>query len=330
VSNPWSELEVPRTAAEFSARRIDEDLTWDFFWARSVQDRHLLLLLHRSTDAVPIALPRLSGIRVRNVPGANGEADALVWALVDEEQRELFHTLCLDIKAATAVGVSEPDAVARAIARTYRWHHMLRGGRDERLSAEEQKGLIGELVVLRDELLEQLSATDALTAWTGPEGSPKDFTIGPISIEAKARRGTGNHWVSISSSAQLDDEAGPVFMSVLALDRAPAEADDGETVAALAAEIRTLLVNEPSALERFETLLEAAGLRREHDYTDYRWAVGERATYMVREGFPRLASGGAPAGVSHVTYRISLDAAEGYRVESDQIAETLKAEGYVD
>ena len=327
--NPWNELEMPRAAAEFSARRIDEAHSWHFFWARSVEDRHVLLLRHSSSEAVPSDLPRLRGIRVRNVAGTDGDPDTLLWALTDAEQRELFHTLCLDIKDATSHASSEAEAVARAISRTYRWHHMLRGGRDERLSVEEQKGLIGELMVLQNELLTLLPPTDAVTAWTGPEGSPKDFSIGRISIEAKARRGTGNPWVSISSPEQLDDSAGPLFLSVLTIDRAPAQGGDAQTVTQVAAEARSALSDSPAALERFEALLEAAGLRREHDYSDCRWVLGRRTMYLVREGFPRLGPSAVPPGVSHVTYRISLEAAESHRVDSNELERVLGTEGYI-
>lgn len=58
-----------------------------------------------------------------------------------------------------------------------------------RLSAEEQKGLIGELLVLERYLIPLFGPADATSAWVGPTGSPKDFECGRTAIEAKARRG---------------------------------------------------------------------------------------------------------------------------------------------
>ena len=49
--------------------------------------------------------------------------------------------------------------------------------------------MIGELLVLESVLLPHMEASAAVTAWRGPLGSPKDFEIGRVAIEVKARRG---------------------------------------------------------------------------------------------------------------------------------------------
>ena len=67
--------------------------------------------------------------------------------------------------------------MSAALSRTWRWHHLLRGGRGTLLSPEEQKGLLGELFVLERLLLPRMDASSAVTAWRGPLGAPKDFEI---------------------------------------------------------------------------------------------------------------------------------------------------------
>ena len=79
--------------------------------------------------------------------------------------------------------------MSAALSRTWRWHHLLRGGRGTLLSPEEQKGLLGELFVLERLLLPRMDASSAVTAWRGPLGAPKDFEAARVAIEAKARRG---------------------------------------------------------------------------------------------------------------------------------------------
>ena len=75
--------------------------------------------------------------------------------------------------------------------RTWRWHHLLRGGGSTLCyRLEEQKGLLGELLVLERPFCCLTSgASTAVAAWRGPLGSPKDFEIGRVAIEVKARRG---------------------------------------------------------------------------------------------------------------------------------------------
>ena len=117
--------------------------------------------------------------------------------LRNSNQRDIFQTLCLDIISAAARAESEAQAVSAALMRTWRWHHLLRGGRGSLLSPEEQKGLLGELLVLERILLPRMDAASAVTAWRGPLGAPKDFEIARVAIEAKTRRG-GPHRLSQS------------------------------------------------------------------------------------------------------------------------------------
>ena len=95
-------------------------------------------------------------------------------SLLDSTQRDIFQTLCEDIiSAAARRPKSEAGAVSAALSRTWRWHHLLRGGRGTLLSPEEQKGLLGELFVLERLLLPRMDASSAVTAWRGPLAAPK-------------------------------------------------------------------------------------------------------------------------------------------------------------
>ncbi|QVM85190.1 PD-(D/E)XK motif protein [Novosphingobium decolorationis] len=109
---------------------------------------------------------------------------ALIIVLRDKDQRELFETLCRDIVQAAELADDLPDAVGRMIRRTMRWHHLLRSGKNSKLSVEEQRGLIGELQFLHG-LIDQLGATAAIQAWTGPAGSAKDFEMGAVLVEVR-------------------------------------------------------------------------------------------------------------------------------------------------
>lgn len=61
-SDPWRSLSVPVGAEAASARRVDAAGRWNFFWAKDVAGRYLLLLEYQGLlEAVP-SLPRLHGI----------------------------------------------------------------------------------------------------------------------------------------------------------------------------------------------------------------------------------------------------------------------------
>ena len=142
----------------------------------------------------------------------------LVLRLLEAGQQDIFATLCHDIVSVASGATTEREAVGVAVTRTWRWHRLLRGGASGKLSREEQMGLMGELLVLERVLLPVLGPPGAVMAWTGPFDSPKDFEIGPVHLESKARRSGAAPTVSISSEDQLDASASDaLFLHVLEL-----------------------------------------------------------------------------------------------------------------
>ena len=230
AENPWRDIDPPGITSSVNARRVDANLPWDFFWARGA-DRSVLLTLSHAADSSPVVpLPSLRDIEVTLTPPDQAHVQILALKLLDPGQQDIFHTLCLDIIAASMQAQSEAEAVSVALTRTWRWRHLLRGG-SVLLSPEEQKGLIGELLVLEHLLLPRLEASAAVTAWRGPLDSPKDFEIGRVAIEVKARRGGGAPFVGITSEDQLDESGvDALFLYVVELDEAPDDAADGFTV----------------------------------------------------------------------------------------------------
>ena len=306
--DPWEEIVTPSVADSVAARRVDANLPWNFFWARGVDGRVLLTLRH-ATDSAPTArLPRLRDIEVTLSPPDEADTQLLAFKLLDSNQRDIFQTLCEDIISAASQARSEVGAVSAALMRTWRWHHLLRGGRGALLSPEEQMGLLGELFVLERLLLPRVDATSALTAWRGPLGAPKDFEIARVAIEAKTRRGGATPSLSITSESQLDEGGlDSLFLHVVELDEAPMDGIQGVTLNDVAERIRrNILSLDPGSTAIFEARLSAAGYRMEDDYSSHHWLEGAVRLYLVSGSFPRITSGEMRPGVSNVRYSVSL------------------------
>lgn len=324
-SDPWKSIERPRAADAINAFRIDEEDPWNFFWARDIGGRCLLVLKH-SRDSSPAGhLPKLKGVEISAIPADADGIAMLVFRLLEAGQREIFHRLCLDIVGSAVGAASEKEAVAVSLNRTWRWHHLLRGGGDGRLSPEEQKGLIGELIVLERHVLPLFSAVDSVRAWHGPLGAPKDFGIDRVSIEAKARRGAATPYVAISSEHQLDgDGVDALYLHVVDLDQA-ASGGEGMSVTALAGAVREGIERkDPGAVDIFESLLLAAGFRWDDDYSDSLWLEGSSRLYSVAPGFPRIEARHLPSGVTHVKYAIALHECEPFLVAPEVLVAALE------
>lgn len=324
--DPWRDLVAPTTADTVNARRVDADIPFNFFWARDIDQKCLLVLRHIAESAPAGRLPRLRGIEVTESASKGSDARTLSFRLLDSAHSDIFYRLCVDIVTSAQGAHSEKEAVEIALARTWRWHHLLRGGSDDRLSLEEQKGLIGELIVLDSFLLPLFSPADALTAWHGPLGAPKDFEIGRLCIEAKARRGAATPFIAISSEHQLDDTGtDALFLHVAEIDQAPAEAPGAFTVSAVGQRIKdSIAAIDSGAIDAFETLLAAAGFRWDDDYSDSSWVEGPSRLYQVSPGFPRILLAQDVHGVSNVQYSVALSECEPYMVKADVVVSALK------
>jgi hypothetical protein len=284
------------------------------------------MVLRHETDRIPKAqLPKLDGIEVLSTASEAAGTNLLTLKLLDSAHKGVFLTLCRDIVELTEKAATEAEAVSLTLSRTWRWHRLLRAGHDDRLSAEEQKGLIGELTVFEKVLLPLMSTADAVAAWRGPLGSSKDFEIGRVCVEAKARKGAAPPFVSISSEDQLDDDGlDGLFLHVTQVDRATEESE-GATVTEIARRVTGQIeLAAPGAVNDFEAILAAAGLKWEHDYTDFVWLVGESRIYGVSDGFPRLVRSQVASDVSRVKYNVELSGCEEFRLSTGELASALE------
>lgn len=323
-ADPWKGLVLPEQSSTVSGRRVDPELKWNLYWALDTDGGCLLIMQHSHLTSPSGKLPKLRGLEVeRRMPA--GDHGLLVVRLKDSGQREIFHRLCLDIVRATRLAHSEEDAIERFLARTWRWHRLLRGGRDERLSDDEQKGLLGELQLMRRHLFQCIGFEASIRSWTGPIGSPKDFEIGRVCIEVKARRGAATPFVTISTEHQLDTTGiDALFLHVAEVTITAEDDPKGVTVAEVAESVlRDLQKMTPSVVELFEERLLAVGFSWEDDYSDKKWLIGPERVFEVSQGFPRITPDMYPAGVSNVKYAISLHDCDPFRTDYAHLTSRL-------
>ncbi|MEO8242372.1 MAG: PD-(D/E)XK motif protein [bacterium] len=315
TDTPWAGLE----AGKIDTRRVDATAHWNWFWAVMPRaDVTLVLQLTGLPNPIP-GLPKLKNLEIKfqTLPGG----PILFIRLKDNAQIELFETLCRDVMAAGELAETEAEALERAIGRTFRWHYLLRGGKLGVLSEEAQKGLIGEIEVMKL-LIANLGAKPALTAWTGPSGAPKDFELKADCIEVKARRGASQPFVKITNEFQLADVMDRrLWLSVLAVDKV--QAPHGRSLTEYVAEVTDILEQtEPSAILDWDMHLADVGYDLAHDYSSWRWIVAEPEFFAVTEQFPRIEAP-VPLGVSGVSYALALSACAPFHAGWEKVRSRL-------
>lgn len=315
--DPWERLDPNE------AKRVDVAGRFDFFWVVLEEGMPGLMLRLPSLPQPLPRLPKLKNLVASFRPVSGGSA--FVLGLKERSQVEIFETLCRDVVEAGEAGADRDEALSRVLQRTRRWYHLLRGGKTNGLSVEEQRGLVGELAFLRD-LVSAFGPDTAIEAWTGPTGSAKDFELIGSCVEVKARRVAAKPFVAISSEDQLADVDG-CHLYLRVANVASAVLPEGQNLHDHVRMTAELFKDNGSAFDAWEETLYSTGYDPENDYGNRRWLCGTATEYEVKQGFPRISLPLTP-GVENVRYSISLDACEPFRLDGNLINEIRKGLGH--
>lgn len=181
-------------------------------------------------------------------------------------------------------------------------------------------GLFGELLLLEKAL--QINP-DAVTYWTGVDKNRRDFSFPKLFIEVKTSQRTHQRQVSIHALDQLATTSEEtLYLWYFSIEDNPGS---GDSIPDLVGRIEKSLTNAKS----FKEALKKAGYTHESSdqWGKWQWSVLESQAYTVNEQFPKIINasfpGGAPAGISHVTYQVNLDNAEPCRIEEPTVLEYI-------
>jgi hypothetical protein len=226
-------------------------------------------------------------------------------SLLERQLLPVFAALCQDIVACTRSGVDEARLGQIVVQRIVHWRTLLE--RDAAaLDEAALRGLIGELLVLRDRLLPALRAPEAVGAWRGPLGAPQDFVLpNGCRIEVKTVTPHADQ-VRVNGLAQLDPCGDPLTMVVVRGEGAPPAAPGAISAPVLISELRGLLAAELETLAAFEAALNGMGWHEHPLHEAVALRVVGIEDHEVGPGFPRLTRAMVPAGVLDADYAIAL------------------------
>ena len=312
MNNPWNPINQP--AKDFNALRVDSNHPLDLFWALNEAGDYLFVYEFRAASILPNSqLPKLAGLDLESRK-LDDEARLIVLRLKDRQNWELFYSLCSDLVQATRDSKEHDSAIATFIRRLNRWQEFLKRGKPELLVEEKIKGLLGELLFLRDHLMEAFDAGSAVEFWKGPEGFPQDFNVNKIAVEVKCQSGGSNPTVRINSADQLASQLPQLFLHVITLARADAAQEAVINLPIIVKELRRRIeLVSSAALERFNDLLLMIGYTDSEEYLDFNYLHVSEESFHVREGFPRIQSHELIAGVEKVSYSIRLSACQPFQ-----------------
>lgn len=318
MSNPWEQIKNP--LSNYNVRRADYAHSFDFFWAKDISGNYLFLFQCDAKVRFPDDIPNLMGIDISLPTSDDNKKTIFILGLNNKEDWDIFHSLCLDLLRATFNCNGEESVVSVIIQRIRRWHLFLKNNRTKAMSEVEQKGLIGELLFLRDNLLPYYSVSESLSFWQGPLNAPQDFCIEDCAVEVKCQLGTSKPLIRISSIHQLNTQLCKLYLFVVTLSKSAGGTDNAINLPIIVNELRkNILSNQPSTCERFEDLLLQAGYIDLMEYNELYFVLSSVRFYEIRDGFPKLKPDDIPEGIVNITMDIMLDKCAQFIIDRESV-----------
>ena len=169
------------------------------------------------------------------------------------------------------------------------------------LSENQIIGLIGELLFLK-ELMTKISIISAISSWSGPDPTHKDFSYDNKRYEIKSIHNYKNT-VLISSIEQLDSEVDGHLVIYEFEKMSPNY--DGITLNKIIFNI-SRMINSESINDLFVDKLRKVGYAYDDIYDTYVYEQKNKSSYNVNCDFPRLKRESLHEGIGKVKYEILI------------------------
>ncbi|HET9048952.1 MAG TPA: PD-(D/E)XK motif protein [Chiayiivirga sp.] len=288
-------------------------------------EESLLIGIEGSPVARDVQLPRGQGFSLTRTETIDAATGRTWFALARNTggQLGLFSLMAADLVALLAqAGDEEPSRIYSALmARIRAWQEFMKRDRTGVLSAEEEVGLFGELLVLKDILGCGMNASDAVDSWEGPDDGLHDFLIGTGAIEVKSTVSPVGFVAEIANLDQLDDSLRrPLYVGAVRL----AQTTSGQTLPELCDELAAA-VQEATGVATllWSKLLSAGYIEAIREQYTRRFVQAHLGYRLIGDDSPRLTRSNVPVAVQRVKYAMDLGVIPEVATRCEEIMESL-------
>jgi hypothetical protein len=282
-----------------SLKRVDETHPLDLYIGIDNLSRQTLFLISDTEPGV------MTSSQIMSV--SMGERKDSRWGisftLLDNKYNDIFNCFCNDIIESSR-SIKDIRLGSVFIANRYNnWQQMLSKSRGELLSINSIKGLIGEILFLKEYLIPLYGQDLAVNSWIGPDRADQDFVCENIWYEVKATD-SGSESVSIASIEQLDIPTDGE-LAIVYLDKTSETDGTKITLNRIYQEVRDSLISEDSKNRLSEILLNFGYyIRKEYDEPAYKLSKINR--YKVDKDFPSMRRQNIPNAIVNSKYQLSV------------------------
>jgi hypothetical protein len=269
---------------------------------QSISQKTLLLICNTDVEVIESSKSMLVTRRKRETDNRY----TLSFELLINEQEDVFVILCSDIIEHSRLASDEKAALDLVISRFKQWSRLLESQRSGVMDESQRKGLLGELLFLRELMKKSTSALDAIRGWVGADGLDQDFIYEDGWYEVKSI-GVSSTSVTISSLEQLDS-ASEGELVVMRIDKAAPDKGGALTLNDAVYQIILALADSSNALDLFRSKLSVYGYIDLQEYSGQKYYCSGYQRYDVNNTFPSIVRRNVPSQVESLHYELSLPA----------------------
>lgn len=247
----------------------------------------------------------------------------LILKLDDNLFQDVFDSLIIDVLSAILDEYNIKIALKNFSNRLIKWRSLFEMYNPHGLSAEEQRGLFGELYLLRKLLLATGFKSPVVQAWVGCENQVRDFQYNSWSIEVKTTQGNNQQRLHINGERQLDpSNLENLFLYHISLET---RQNSGETLNDIVKSVRNVLQHDLAILNLFNAKLIEAKYYEQHVqlYSSPGYIIRQDVFYRVQGNFPRIEEKDIRSGVGDLKYSIIISQASEYILSEKEIFKHL-------
>lgn len=327
ISQIWQELESDSSFSQgLLLRRYSGAFLPDVFVALKAPERIRCIATSVSKN-LRLNLDDFSNLRDINIEVISDQSNPgkqiILFKLLNSQHHDLFSVLCEDLITSIENVNTESTLIKELFNRFEKWKSLFETAGIQGLSGEEQRGLWGELFLLRKLLNITKSPLTIVNSWVGCEKQIRDFQYSNWSVEVKTTCGNNHQRLHISSERQLDSsKIQYLFLFHLSLEE---RQNAGETLNSVVNSIRTLIQGDFRSLNRFNAKLIEGGYFDQHSmlYEGVGYIIRQEMFYKVHGDFPRIEESDIRNGVGDVKYSIIISQASGYAQPEQEVFQKL-------
>lgn len=327
IKEIWDQLENDNSfSTRLLLRRYSGTVLPDVFVAfqnpEKIRCIAALVSNHLHVDVTQFA--NLRDISVELLPDeVRHDKKYLLFKLLNSQHNDVFAVLCEDLMLSIEQIISETELIKELFNRFEKWKSLFDIAAAQGLSSEEQRGLYGELVLMRTLLNNFSDKQLVIEAWKGSERQARDFQCQSWAIEVKTTHGKNHQKVHINNERQLDrSNFNNLYLFHLSLEVLD---NSGESLNDIIDSIRNILQTNIRALNRFNSKLFEGGYFDHHSelYITTGYLIRQNSFFSVEGDFPRIEESDLRNGVGDVQYTIILSTLCSYIIPEQQVIETI-------